>query len=256
MELLSAMVFGACAGALMYLSGVGGGVVVVPTLVGIFGMTLPVAVGTASAFSFVYKIGAGFSHQRAGNVVWPLLRTFLKAAAGVCLICSLLVVWVMGQPGLLASVVNVSLKLAIFAAGVLALVSLHSQNLSRVLQRLGLTPLACATGALVGATGTGGGILVTPALLATSGESAQRVVGTSLVIGLALSACTGVVFGMNGSIDISILGAMLLGALVSMPIARFGFERLSAQAICQLTSAAILLALAMMTASFWRTTFS
>jgi uncharacterized membrane protein YfcA len=153
-------------------------------------------------------------------------------------------------------VVNGSLKLAIFVAGVLALVSLHSQNLSRVLQGLGLTPLACATGALVGATGTGGGILVTPALLATSGESAQRVVGTSLVIGLALSACTGVVFGMNGSIDISILGAMLLGALVSMPIARFGFERLSAQAICQLTSAAIVLALAMMTASFWRTTFS
>jgi uncharacterized membrane protein YfcA len=256
MELLSAMVFGGCAGALMYLSGVGGGVVVVPTLVGIFGMTLPVAVGTASAFSFVYKIGAGFSHQRAGNVVWPLLRTFLKAAAGVCLLCSLLVVWVMGQPGALASVVNGSLKLAIFVAGLLALVSLHSQNLSRVLQRLGLTPLACATGALVGATGTGGGILVTPALLATSGESAQRVVGTSLVIGLALSACTGVVFGMNGSIDISILGAMLLGALVSMPIARFGFERLSAQAICQLTSAAIVLALAMMTASFWRTTFS
>ena len=256
MELLSAMVFGGCAGALMYLSGVGGGVVVVPTLVGIFGMTLPVAVGTASAFSFVYKIGAGFSHQRAGKVVWPLLRTFLKAAAGVCLLCSLLVVWVMGQPGALASVVNGSLKLAIFVAGVLALVSLHSQNLSRVLQGLGLTPLACATGALVGATGTGGGILVTPALLATSGESAQRVVGTSLVIGLALSACTGVVFGMNGSIDISILGAMLLGALVSMPIARFGFERLSAQAICQLTSAAIVLALAMMTASFWRTTFS
>jgi hypothetical protein len=50
---------------------------------------------------------------------------------------------------------------------------------------------------------------------------------------------------------------MLLGALVSMPIARFGFERLSAQAIRQLTSAAIVLALAMMmTASVWRTIFS
>jgi uncharacterized membrane protein YfcA len=119
MELLSAMVFGGCAGALMYLSGVGGGVVVVPTLVGLFGMTLPVAVGTASVFSFVYKIGAGFSHQRAGNVVWPLLRTFLKAAAGVCLLCSLLVVWVIGQSGALASVVNGSLKLAIFVAGLL-----------------------------------------------------------------------------------------------------------------------------------------
>jgi hypothetical protein len=49
---------------------------------------------------------------------------------------------------------------------------------------------------------------------------------------------------------------MLLGALVSMPIARFGFERLSAQAVRQLTSAAIVLALAMMTASVWRTIFS
>ncbi len=256
MELISAMAFGACAGMLMYVSGVGGGVVVVPALVGLFGMPLAVAVGTASAFSFVYKIGAGFSHQRAGNVAWPLFRAFLKAAVGVCLVCSVLVVWVMDQPGVLASAVTWALKVAIFAAGVLALLSLHSQNLSCFLQRLGLTPLACATGALVGTTGTGGGILVTPALLATSGESAQRVVGTSLVIGLALSACTGVVFGMNGSIDTFNLGAMLLGALVSMPIARFGFERLSAQAIRRLTSASIVLALAMMMASVWRSTFS
>jgi uncharacterized membrane protein YfcA len=93
-------------------------------------------------------------------------------------------------------------------------------------------------------------------LLATSGESAQRVVGTSLVIGLALSACTGVVFGMSGSLDTTHLGAMLLGALVSMPIAKFGFERLSAQAIRRLTSAAIVLALALMMASVWRSAFS
>lgn len=252
MEFLPAIAFGAGAGALMYVSGVGGGVVVVPALVGLFGMPLAVAVGTASAFSFLYKIGAGFSHQRAGNVAWPLLRSFLKAAVGLCLACSVLVVWVMGQPGVLASVVAGALKVAIFAAGVLALLSLHSQHLSRFLQRLGLTPLACATGALVGATGTGGGVLVAPALLATSGESAQRVVGTSLVIGLALSACTGVVFGANGSIDASSLGAMLLGALVSMPIARFGFERVSADTIRRLTSAAIVLALTMMVASLWR----
>jgi uncharacterized membrane protein YfcA len=61
---------------------------------------------------------------------------------------------------------------------------------------------------------------------------------------------------MNGSIDISILGAMLLGALVSMPIAKFGFERLSAQAIRRLTSAAIVFALALMMASVWRSAFS
>ena len=252
MELLPAVAFGARAGALMYVHGVGGGVVVVPGLVGLFGMPLAVAVGTVSAFSFLYKIGAGFSPQRAGNVAWPLLRSFLTAALAVCLVCSALVVWVMRQPGTLAAVVAGSLKVAIFAAGLLALLSLHSRNLSRFLQRLGLTALACATGALVGATGTGGGVLVTPALLATSGESAQRVVGTSLVIGLALSACTGVVFGANGSIDASSLGAMLLCALVSMPIARFGFERVSAVAIRRLTSAAIVLALAMMVASIWR----
>jgi uncharacterized membrane protein YfcA len=252
MELLSAVAFGACAGALMYVSGVGGGVVVVPALVGVFGMPVAVAVGTASAFSFVYKVGAGLSHQRAGNVAWPLLRSFLKAALGLCLVCAVLVVWVMRQPGALASVVAWSLKVAIFAAGVLALLSMHSQNLSRFLQRLGLTPLACAAGALVGATGTGGGVLVAPALLATSGEPAQRVVGTSLVIGLALSACTGLVFGANGAIDGNKLGAMLLGALVSMPIARFGFERVSANTILRLTSAAIVMALAMMVASIWR----
>jgi hypothetical protein len=41
-----------------------------------------------------------------------------------------------------------------------------------------------------------------------------------------------------------------------MPIAKFGFERLSAQAIRRLTSAAIVLALALMMASVWRSAFS
>ena len=61
---------------------------------------------------------------------------------------------------------------------------------------------------------------------------------------------------MSGSIDTTHLGAMLLGALVSMPIAKFGFKRLSAQDIRRLTSAAIVVALALMMASVWRSAFS
>jgi uncharacterized membrane protein YfcA len=206
-------------------------------------MPVAAAVGTASSFSFVYKIGAGWSHQRDGNVAWPLLLDFLKPGLTICVISALAVVWMLGMQGQWATSLAQALEMATFLAGLIALLSMHTGSALRLLKRAGLRTLACTTGALVGATGTGGGILVTPALLAASDESPQRIVGTSISIGLALSAATALIFGASGNVDPQVLGWMLAGALATMPMARAAFARLSPEGIRRLTSVAVVAAL-------------
>src|SRR5579883_2678980 len=62
------VLIGLVVGILVGLTGVGGGVILLPIL--IFGLKVPplVAVGSDAAFNALTKIGAGFFHWRAGNV--------------------------------------------------------------------------------------------------------------------------------------------------------------------------------------------
>ena len=79
------LLFGAVAGLLIYLSGVGAGVIVVPIMVTLFGIPVATAVGTASLFSVACKIAAGLSHIQQRNVSKRLLKAFLPTAVVACL---------------------------------------------------------------------------------------------------------------------------------------------------------------------------
>ena len=64
---------GLLVGTLIGLTGLGGGVLLLPAL--IFGLDVPaiIAVGSDAAFNALTKIGAGFLHWRHGNVNWRLV---------------------------------------------------------------------------------------------------------------------------------------------------------------------------------------
>ena len=242
MEILQHMLFGTAAGLLMYLSGVGGGVLVVPSLIVLFGLEPVLAVGTASVFSFVFKIGAGWSHGRQGHVSAGLLRSFLPGALVACAVSSLLVSWLHANDAQHV-LLNLVLQCLTLGAGLLAWASLHIGRWEAHLQRLGLPALAAASGALVGATGTGGGVLVTPALMASGTTSAKTVVGTSLVIGLMLSGITGMVFGIHDAVAWRVALAVCAGGLVALACGPWLFHRLDELHIRRLTSALIGLAM-------------
>ena len=66
---------GIVVGVLVGLTGLGGGMVLLPLLISVLGVPPIVAVGSDAVINFVTKIGAGSLHlRRKGNVSWPLVR--------------------------------------------------------------------------------------------------------------------------------------------------------------------------------------
>jgi uncharacterized protein len=243
------LIFGASAGLLIYLSGVGAGVIVVPVMVTLFGVPVATAVGTASLFSVACKIAAGLSHIQQKNVSRRLLKAFLPAAVVSCLwfaamiSLALPVVWPQGKAH-----VELFLKLLVLAVGGLAVASIYVPSIKLAVGQLRTRTTALITGMLVGATGTGGGVLVVPALMAAGGESTQRIIGTSLIIGLILSAVTALFYGAAGSLDLRMALWMTGGSLLAMPLGRYVFARISGQTLTHLVAGLAVLALLMLTA--------
>ncbi len=243
------LLFGASAGLLIYLSGVGAGVIVVPVMVTLFDTPVATAVGTASLFSVACKITAGLSHIQQKNVSRRLLKAFLPASVVSCLwlaaVASLALptVWPQGKPQ-----VELILKLLVLAVGALAVVSIYVRRIKQIIAQLRIRTTAFITGALVGATGTGGGVLVVPALMAEGGESTQRIIGTSLIIGLILSAVTALFYGAAGSLHLPMALWMTGGSLLAMPLGRLIFTRVSAQALTHLVAGLAVLALLILAA--------
>jgi uncharacterized protein len=211
---LGVAAFGFAAGLMIYVSGV-----VVPTLVGVFGLDAAVAVGPASLFSVLFKSAAGLGHGLSGNLALPLLRRFLARSIPTCLLAALLLAWVTcALPGQ-AELLDGTLKLMCLVVGAFALSSLFVKRFRVAMYRLGFSRLAWITGSIVGATGTGGGVLVVPALMAGGTETIHRVVGTSVLVWLALSAVTSLVLSSAGVVSYRTVVLMTVGAALSIPLA-------------------------------------
>ncbi len=71
--ILGLIVLGVCAGALSSLVGIGGGIVIVPALVGLFGLSQHTAQGTTLAMlSFPVSLVAAITYHKNGMVDWKI----------------------------------------------------------------------------------------------------------------------------------------------------------------------------------------
>jgi len=80
-ELFASLLLGLAAGTLAGVMGVGGGMLVVPALTLVFGLTQQAAQGTSLAVMVVTAPSAAFEHSRHGNVVWRLVPMLAVGAA-------------------------------------------------------------------------------------------------------------------------------------------------------------------------------
>lgn len=78
---IASLVTGVVAGALAGMMGVGGGIIVVPVLTLVFGLSQQAAQGTSLAIMVVTAPTAALEHSRHGNVVWRLVPVLAIGAA-------------------------------------------------------------------------------------------------------------------------------------------------------------------------------
>jgi uncharacterized membrane protein YfcA len=210
-------------GLIVGITGVGGGSLMTPLLVLLFGVSPATAVGTDLLYASLTKTLGGWVHGRRGTVDWKVVGLLslgsLPAAVGTIALLKYLALDEKTLRSLVTSVLSVALLLT---ASALLLKSrirkLAQRRYDTVLHHRHLPAATIATGIIVGALVTissvGAGVLGTVALLFLYPRmQAVKVVGTDIVHAVPLTAVAGMGHLALGTVDLVLLGSLLLGSL-------------------------------------------
>lgn len=216
---------GLLVGLLVGMTGVGGGALMMPILVLLFGMAPAVAVGTDLWFAALTKLVGGGMHQRHGSVDWQVLR---RLWAGSLPAAVATLVWLQqsqlpqARQGLLVQALGGVLVLSAAALVMRRKTQAVGQRLRtqspRAFKRAqpALTVLAGALlGALVTLTAVGPGALGAVFLLYLYPlrMTPPRLVGTDIVHAVPLTLVAGTGHLLMGHVDLPLLGQLLLGSV-------------------------------------------
>ena len=243
---------GFAVGLLVGLTGVGGGSLMTPLLILLFGFKPATAVGTDLLYAALTKSGGSWVHHRHGNVDWALagrLALGSVPAAGLTLLL-LARLDVQGQGGteLISLGLGIALLLTsaslIFRRRLLDLARRRSAN-AGFLQRH-VAGLTVAVGAIVGVLVTISsvgaralGVTALPFLypnLAT-----RRLVGSDIAHAVPLTFVAGLGHWWLGTVDVALLAALLVGSLPGIALGAHFAARVPERALRGLLASVLLL---------------
>ena len=212
-------------GAMVGMTGVGGGALMTPILVLLFGVAPAAAVGTDLWFTAITKMVGGAVHHSKGSVDWMVLR---RLALGSLPVSALTLAWLhytgasQMKHGLILNALGGTLLLTALAmifkrqthALGQALRSTAPESFKRA--QPGLTVLAGAIlGFLVTLTSVGAGALGAVMLLYLYPFRMKPavLVGTDIVHAIPLTLVAGTGHLLMGNVNLPLLGSLLVGSI-------------------------------------------
>jgi uncharacterized membrane protein YfcA len=225
---LSYVFSGFAVGALVGLTGVGGGSLMTPLLTLLFGVSPTVAVGTDLAFASATKVTGTLVHRMNGNVRWNIVLLLCLGALPAALAATL----ALKQFGALDQEIAHVIRYSIAGSVLLTVVALlfRSRMLAwinaRPEKQLQGTPLALTTvavGALLGTLVTvssigAGAIGATILVLLYPRLSPAEIAGTDIAYAVPLTALAAAGHWWLGSINWELLVTLLLGSVPGITI--------------------------------------
>ncbi len=218
---LTAVISGFAVGAIVGMTGVGGGSLMTPLLMGVFKLNPAVAIGTDLWFAAVTKSGGAWAHAKQNQVDWRITRWLLSGS----LPAAVVTIALMHATGITkgwASALTLSLGIA------LLLTALVIAN-KRAWSALGLKlerwitddrkpAFTMAAGAILGVLVTlssiGAGALgATMLVLLHPRLSSHRLVGTDIAHAVPLTLVAGIGHATLGHVDWVLLISLLIGSL-------------------------------------------
>ena len=214
---------GLLTGLLVGMTGMGGGSLMTPILVFIFGIPPSTAIGTDIAHGAVFKTVGAAQHRRMGNVRarlagWMLVGSVPASLMGVWLNVQITDRYgdeaksVMGQvlgAALLFGAIGLIAKSLVQASGPTGDPDWELTNRDRVAAIL----IGLLGGFIVGLTSVGSGVFFGLTLLVVFPLRAHKVVGTDIFHAAILLYVAGAAHWAAGNIDFSILGWLLVGSI-------------------------------------------
>ncbi|MBA2741614.1 MAG: sulfite exporter TauE/SafE family protein [Actinobacteria bacterium] len=209
-------------GLLVGTTGMGGGSLMTPILVFIFGIPPTTAIGTDIAHGAAFKTVSAVQHRRMGNVRARLAGWMLIGSAPMSLVGVWTAVQVTDRYGdgvedVMAKVLGAALLFG--AIGLFAKSLIHTSTGGEMRGKLSRRDCIAAIiigafgGFIVGLTSVGSGVFFGLTLLILFPLRAQKVVGTDIFHAAALLYVAGVGHWLAGNVDFTILGWLLVGSI-------------------------------------------
>jgi uncharacterized membrane protein YfcA len=243
---------GFAVGLLVGMTGVGGGSLMTPLLILLFGVHPSTAVGTDLLYAAATKTGGSFVHGWSRSIHWPAV---LRLGCG-SIPASLLTMLIMWKLDLNAASERSLVNLVLCFALLLTAISLifRKSIMERYRKRLerveGSTTAAAtvltgaALGVLVSISSVGAGAVgVTALLLLYPRLPMASIVGSDIVHAVPLTLVAGAGHWALGAVDWHLMGVLLMGSLPGILIGSYGAVRVP-ETVLRTTLATILILVA------------
>jgi uncharacterized protein len=220
---------GFAVGLLVGVTGVGGGSLMTPLLVFLFGFKPAIAVGTDLLFAAITKTaGVWVHHGKHGSVDWKVVGLLAIGSLPAALITIFVIKHLMSIGQETSGLITYSLGIAlILTAAALLIRSYVTRNIERPVENGVVStgrfttmqiPATIFTGVVLGALVTlssvGAGALGTIAILFLYPKmTTLKVVGTDLAHAIPLTAVAGMGHLSLGHVDFVLLGSLLVGSV-------------------------------------------
>ena len=215
-------------GALVGLTGVGGGSLMTPLLVLLFGIAPSVAVGTDLLYAAVTKSGGVIVHGYRRTIDWRIVG---RLAAG-SVPATALTIFILSRTGigghaqhkLMSTMLGIALVMTavaiLFRSLLLERLAPTMEALSEQRRSLLTVTLGLLLGVFVSISSVGAGAIgVTTLLILYPKAELVRIVGADIAHAVPLTLVAGLGHWYLGSINWAILGSLLIGSLPGIAIA-------------------------------------
>ena len=211
------IIAGLAVGVLVGMTGMGGGSLMTPMLILLFGFDPKTAVGTDLVHGAIFKSFGAVRHRRLGTVNLPLAAWMLLGSAPLSLVGVQIASSFSGSTtGSMSRIVGATLILGGF--GFLAKTFVSGQQEDRPFHmgtrdKVIAIAIGATFGFVVGLTSVGSGTFFGLAMLLVYPLTARRIVGTDLLHAAALLWVAGAGHLIHGNVDMHAIAWLLIGSI-------------------------------------------
>lgn len=221
---IAILFFGFGIGVLVGMTGMGGGALMTPLLILLFGVSPTTAIGTDILYAAITKTVGGWRHFRMktvnmGLVFWLAVGSVPSAIFGVQVVA-----WLQDSLGeeKLDSLVYAVLGGTLLMVGIItlarALILANTINEREdfkieLRHKVAAVTIGVTTGFVIGVTSAGSGTVIAVLLIAVFRLAPKKVVGTDVFHAAIVLWAAGIAHFGHGNVDLGLVGNILLGSV-------------------------------------------
>lgn len=240
---------GFAVGILVGMTGVGGGSLMTPLLILLFGIHPVAAVGTDLLYAAATKTGGSLIHGLSRTIDWRIVGRLAVGSVPATAVSLFVLSRFDLSGGAAHAVITTALAVALYLTALVLI--FRRRILAYCADRFGELPSARASfltilvgavlGILVSISSVGAGALgVTALILLYPKLPAARIVGTDIAHAVPLTLVGGIGYWILGTIDWHLLGALVIGSIPGIVVGSYLATRVSETVLRVVLSATLI----------------